>query len=91
MSTIRHYRVLPRAMGPLNLLENIAEVPDQQVAKTGNRLSSDFFLLFSVSVTVRQASTITAEVITTKKSQKKYHCNNFSRYRARLAQDVGMV
>ena len=32
ISTIRHYRV---AMGPLSLLENIAEVPDQQVTKTG--------------------------------------------------------
>ena len=54
------------------MLESIAEVPDRQVAKTGKssifRLS--FFLLSSVSVTVRQASTITAEAITTKKSRK---------------------
>ena len=62
-----HYQVLPRAMGPSNLLENIAELPDRQVTKTGKSLSSDF--LSSVSVTVRQASTIT-EAITTKKSRK---------------------
>ena len=37
--------------------------------KWANRLSSDF-LLSSVSVTVCQASTITAEAITTKKSRK---------------------
>ena len=37
--------------------------------KRANRLSSDF-LLSSVSVTVRQASTIVAEAITTKKSRK---------------------
>ena len=59
MSTIRHHRVVPRALGPLNLLENIAEVPDQQVTKTGE--SSIFCLSSSVSVTVSQASTITAE------------------------------
>ena len=35
MSTIRHYRVLPRSMGPLDVLESIAEVPDRQVAKMG--------------------------------------------------------
>ena len=38
--------------------------------KRANRLSSDFFLLSSVSVTVSQARTITAEAITTKKSRK---------------------
>ena len=38
--------------------------------KRANRLFSDFFLLSSVSVTVSQARTITAEAITTKKSRK---------------------
>jgi len=33
MSHIRHYQVL--TSGPLTSLESIAEVPDQQVAKTG--------------------------------------------------------
>ena len=59
---IRHYRVLPWAAGPLTSLESIAKVPDRQVAKTGK--SSTDFLLSSVSVTVSQASTITAEAIT---------------------------
>ena len=68
MSTISHHRVVPRAMGPLNLLENIAEVPDQQVTKTGE--SSIFCLSSSVSVTVSQASTIMAEAIATIQSRK---------------------
>ena len=33
MNTIRHYRVVPGAMGPLSLLENIAEVPDAKLLK----------------------------------------------------------
>ena len=69
MSTIRHYQVVPGAMGPLSLLENIAEVSDRQVAKT---CKSSYLLTSSVSVTVRQASTITAGAITIQ-SQKKYH------------------
>ena len=36
MSQIRHYRVLPRAMGPLTLLEGIAEVPDGLTSKSLN-------------------------------------------------------
>ena len=36
--------MLPWAMGPLNLLESIAEVPDGKSLKRANRLSSDFFL-----------------------------------------------
>ena len=40
--------------------------------KWANRLSSDFLLLSSVSVTVRQASMIAAEAITTK-NREKYH------------------
>ena len=80
MSHIRHYRVLPWVTGPLTLLESIAEVPARQVAKTiakplsllkrANRLSSDFFLLSSVRETVSQASTITAEAITTIQTPK---------------------
>ena len=58
-------------MGPLNLLESIAEVPDRQVAKRANHLSSDF--LSSVSVAVSQASTITSEAITTIQLRKKKH------------------
>ena len=62
-------------MGPLSLLENIAEVPDAKSLKRANRLSSDFLSSSSSSsffcqCTVRQASTITAEAITTKKSRK---------------------
>ena len=48
ISHIRHYWVLPWATGPLTLLESIAKVPDQQVAKTGKLsifwLPSFFFL-----------------------------------------------
>jgi len=47
--------VLPWATGPLTLLESIAKVPDEQVAKTVNSLSADFFLFYS---------TIMAEAIT---------------------------
>ena len=43
-----HYQVFPWSMGPLNLLESITKVPDLQVAKWANRLSSDF-LSFSLS------------------------------------------
>ena len=53
--------MLPWATGPLTSLESITKVPDWQVAKRANRLSSDF-LLSSVQ-TVSQASTITAEAI----------------------------
>ena len=67
MSHIRHYRVLPWATGPLTSLESIAKVPDRQVAKTGK--SSIFWLLSSVQ-TVSQASTITAEAITTIQTRK---------------------
>ena len=42
MSHIRHYRVLPWATGTLLLLESITKVPDQQLPKRANRLSSDF-------------------------------------------------
>ena len=51
--------------GTLNLLESIAEVPDQQVAKTGK--SSIFWLssFFLLSVTVSHTSTIMTEAITT--------------------------
>ena len=73
MSTIRHYRVVPQAMGPLNLLEIITEVPDLQSLKRANRLSSDFlpfFLLSSVSLNVSQVSTMMAEAITTIQSRK---------------------
>ena len=73
MSHIRHYRVLPWATGPLTFLESIAEVPDRRVTKTGKSsifwLSS--FFLSSVSVTVSQASTITAKAITTIQMRKK--------------------
>ena len=58
MSHIRHYRVLPWATGPLTLLESIAKVPDQQVAKMGK--SSIFWLLSFL----RHDSTIMAEAIT---------------------------
>ena len=65
--------MLPLATGPLTLLESIAKVPDRQVAKQANRLSSDFLLLLLLSsVTVRQASTITAEAITTIQSRKNF-------------------
>ena len=53
-------------MGPLNVLESIAEVPDRQVAKTGK---SSIFWLSSVR-TVSQASTITAEAIAKIQSRK---------------------
>ena len=66
MSHIRHYRVLPWATGPLTLLESTAKVPDRQVAKTGKSsiFWLSFFFFFLLSVTVRQASMITAEAIT---------------------------
>ena len=69
-----HYRVLPWAMGPIDVLESIAEVPERQVAKTGKSsiFWFTFFFLSSVSVTISQASTIMAEAITTKKSQKNH-------------------
>ena len=51
-------------MGPLTLLESIAEVPDRQIAKTGNCQSSDFLS----SLTLSQATTITAEAITCEKT-----------------------
>ena len=66
MSHIRHYWVLAWVTGPLTLPESIADVPVQRVAKTGK--SSNFWLLsssFFHSVTVSQASTMTAEAITT--------------------------
>ena len=57
-------------MGPLNLLESIAEVTDGKSLKQANCLSSDFFFLSSVSVTVSQASTIMAEAITMIQTRK---------------------
>jgi len=65
--------VLPWATGPLTLLESIAKVPDRQSRQ--NRqivylLTFFFFFFFLLSVTVRQASTITAEAITTIQSRK---------------------
>ena len=50
----------------LDVLENIAEVPDWQVAKTGK---SSIFGLSSSVRTVSQASTITAEALTTMQSR----------------------
>ena len=49
MSHIRHYRVLPWVTGTLTLPESIAKVPDRQVTKRANPLSSDFFLSFLLS------------------------------------------
>ena len=48
-------------MGPLTLLESIAKVPDRQVSKQANCLSSDFLLS---SVSLSHTSTITVEAIT---------------------------
>ena len=49
-------------MGPLDVLESIAEVPDQQVAKTGQIVYLLTFFFFC-QCNFRQASTITAEAI----------------------------
>ena len=68
-----HYQALSWAMGPLGVLESITELPDWQVTKTGT-LSIFWLLLLllssSVSVTVHQASMITAEAITMIQLQK---------------------
>ena len=65
MSHIRHYQVLPWAMGLLTLVESIAEVL-ASCAKLANRLSSDFFFLC-----VSQANMIMAKAITNMKKQHK--------------------
>ena len=64
MSYIRHYRVLPWVTEPLTLLESIAKVADQQVAKTGK--SSIFWLLSFL----HHDRMITAEAIVTIQTQK---------------------
>ena len=66
-------------MGLLDVLESIAEVPDRQIVYL-----LTFFFLSSVSVTVSQASTITAEGITMKKLQKKYHKSQRTRTGLRI-------
>ena len=65
MSHIRHYRVLQWPTRPLTLLESIAKVSDQQVAKTGK--SSIFWLLSFL----QHNSTTMAEGITTIQTRKK--------------------
>ena len=53
MSHIRHYWLLPLAMGLLSLLESIGAVQDRQFAKTGKSLFlSFFFLQLQISITV---------------------------------------
>ena len=91
-----HYQALSSASmsnGPLDVLESIAEVPDQQVAKTG-KLSIfwlSFFIFFLLSVTVRQASTITTEAITTIQSQKNIINHGVLHWLPIACKELGMV
>ena len=68
MSHIRHYRVLPWAMGTLPTLESIAKVPDRQVTKRGKSSILTFFLS---SLSLSHASMITVEAMTMDQTRKK--------------------
>ena len=61
--------MLPWSTGPLTLLENVAKVPDHQVAKMGKLCIFDLTSSFFFSISVSQASTIMAEAITNAKKQ----------------------